>query len=48
MTIQINKTTSDTSETVNSLLELYKTLGELRLSDIEGKYEIKVDIKKIE
>lgn len=48
MTIQINKTTADTSETVNSLLELYKTLGELRLSDIEGKYEINVDIKRID
>lgn len=48
MTIQINKTTANASETAYSLLELYKTLGELRLSDIDGKYEIKVDIKKID
>lgn len=48
MTIQINKTTANASETMAAMLDIYYTIGTATLCQLEGKYEIKVEINKIE
>lgn len=45
MVIEVNKTTTDTIDTGNTIFWLLKQLGKAQLYDCVGQYIIKVDIR---